>query len=107
MGAIQPWHLILLLIVVLIVFGPGKLPDIGKALGQSMREFREATKGMTDAISSEQTTPPPPAPQTRQAPPPAAPTMQAAPPPAAPQTMQAPLPQQPAEGQPPAGGSAA
>ncbi len=30
MGAIQPWHLVLLLIVVLIVLGPGKLPEVGK-----------------------------------------------------------------------------
>ncbi len=87
MGAIQPWHLILLLVVVLIVFGPGKLPDIGKALGQSMREFRDATKGMTDAISGEQS-----------------------PPPATPQTMQPPVqapPQRPADQQPPAGGGSA
>lgn len=44
MGAIQPWHVILLLIIVLVVFGPGKLPDVGKAVGQTIREFRDATK---------------------------------------------------------------
>ncbi len=44
MGAIQPWHLGILLIVVLLIFGPGKLPDIGKAMGQTIREFRDATK---------------------------------------------------------------
>ncbi len=72
MGAIQPWHLVLVLIVVLIVFGPGKLPDIGKALGQSMREFRDATKGMGDLVTpSDQPAPPPPP-----AAPPAAPTAQ-------------------------------
>ena len=43
MGAIQPWHLVLLLIVVLIVLGPGKLPEVGKGIGEAMREFRRAT----------------------------------------------------------------
>jgi len=43
MGAVSPYHLVLLLIVVLIIFGPGKLPDVGKALGQGIREFRKAT----------------------------------------------------------------
>lgn len=38
----QPTHLILILIVVLIIFGPGKLPDVGKALGKTVREFRQA-----------------------------------------------------------------
>lgn len=44
-GFLQPTHLLLILIVVLIVFGPGKLPDVGKALGKSIREFKSATSG--------------------------------------------------------------
>ncbi len=43
-GLLQPSHLILILIVVLIIFGPGKLPDVGNALGKSIREFKSATK---------------------------------------------------------------
>lgn len=35
-------ELLLILVIGLIVFGPGKLPDIGKALGKSMHEFKEA-----------------------------------------------------------------
>lgn len=42
-GIFQPTHLVLILIVVLIVFGPGKLPDVGKALGRTVQEFRRAT----------------------------------------------------------------
>ncbi|MBU6255872.1 MAG: twin-arginine translocase TatA/TatE family subunit [bacterium] len=38
-------ELILILAVVLLVFGPGKLPEIGKAVGNSFREFKEATSG--------------------------------------------------------------
>lgn len=49
-GAMQPLHLVLILIVVLIIFGPGKLPDAGKALGKTIREFRKATNSIEDEI---------------------------------------------------------
>jgi len=42
-GALQPAHLILVLALVLIVFGPGKLPQLGKSLGDGIREFRRGT----------------------------------------------------------------
>lgn len=42
MNALSPWHLILILLIALIVFGPGKLPDLGKSLGEAMRSFHEA-----------------------------------------------------------------
>lgn len=38
--------LILILVVALLIFGPSKLPEIGKAAGNSLREFKNATKGM-------------------------------------------------------------
>lgn len=38
--------LILILIVALLVFGPSKLPEIGKAAGSSLKEFKNATKGI-------------------------------------------------------------
>lgn len=38
------WEWAILLVIVLIVFGVGKLPQIGGAIGQSIREFREASK---------------------------------------------------------------
>jgi sec-independent protein translocase protein TatA len=40
---IGPGELILILAVILVVFGPGKLPEIGAAVGRSFREFRKAT----------------------------------------------------------------
>ena len=43
MGPIGWPELIILLVVVLIVFGPGKLPDIGNAIGRGVREFRKAS----------------------------------------------------------------
>lgn len=44
MGALQPGHLIVILIVVLIIFGPGKMAGIGSQLGRGIREFRESTE---------------------------------------------------------------
>ncbi|HTE84148.1 MAG TPA: twin-arginine translocase TatA/TatE family subunit [Dehalococcoidia bacterium] len=38
----NPVHLVLLLVVILIVFGAGKLPGVGSALGQSIKEFKKA-----------------------------------------------------------------
>ncbi len=39
-GALQPMHLLLILAIVLVVFGAGKLSQVGGALGQSVREFK-------------------------------------------------------------------
>ncbi len=41
-GLLQPMHLIVILVIVLVVFGPGKLPQIGAGLGKSIREFKKA-----------------------------------------------------------------
>lgn len=40
-------ELILILVIALVVFGPGKLPDVGRALGRGIQEFRSATSGET------------------------------------------------------------
>lgn len=41
-------EIIILLIIVLLVFGPGKLPEIGSAVGRGIREFKDATTGRGD-----------------------------------------------------------
>ena len=43
-------ELIIILVIALIVVGPGKLPDVGAALGKSIREFRKASTDIQDAI---------------------------------------------------------
>ena len=43
-----PWEIGLILVIVLIVFGVGKLPQIGSAIGKGMREFRKAQRGEED-----------------------------------------------------------
>lgn len=46
MGAIQPWHIIIVVIVFLILFGSKKLPDAARGLGRSMRIFKSEVKEM-------------------------------------------------------------
>lgn len=45
--------LILILILALIVFGPKKLPEIGRATGQTIREFKKSTKELTSDVIEE------------------------------------------------------
>lgn len=44
-GGLQPWHWIIVLLVVLLIFGAGKLPDVGKAFGKSIKEFKSEVGG--------------------------------------------------------------
>jgi sec-independent protein translocase protein TatA len=47
-GLLQPTHLFFILLIVLIIFGPGKLPDLGRGLGKGIKEFKDAIKGGMD-----------------------------------------------------------
>ena len=46
MAGLTPAHLILILVIALIVIGPGKLPETGAALGKALRSFKDATNGI-------------------------------------------------------------
>jgi sec-independent protein translocase protein TatA len=48
MGVLQPWHLIIILVIVLIVFGAGKLGGLGGAVGKSVKDFKSAVKDDED-----------------------------------------------------------
>ncbi len=76
---LQPWHLIVIAIVALLIFGPARLPEIGRNIGKAITEFRRGAKEMTESIKEEvnrpaensvQSTPPPSSSQA--VPPPAA-----------------------------------
>lgn len=45
--------LILILAITLLIFGPKKLPEIGKATGQTLREFKNSARSLTSDISDE------------------------------------------------------
>ncbi len=66
MGYFQtPWHIILLLVIALLLFGGKRLPEIGRAVGSGMREFKDAITGHTPAESLPELPPAqPPAAQT-------------------------------------------
>ncbi len=52
-GKIGLWEILLILAVALIVFGPAKLPELGRSIGNGLREFRKATSELKDSITLE------------------------------------------------------
>lgn len=54
MPRIGPLEIFLILVVVLIVFGIGKLPQVGKGMGQAIREFRSSVKDGEDKAIAEE-----------------------------------------------------
>jgi sec-independent protein translocase protein TatA len=52
-GLFQPMHLLLILGIALLFFGPSRLPELGKGLGSSIRGFREAINGKDDKTPSQ------------------------------------------------------
>jgi TatA/E family protein of Tat protein translocase len=61
-----PVELIIILVIALLILGPGKLPDVGSALGKSIREFRKASSDISDSVKVDTSPLPanPPAPIT-------------------------------------------
>jgi len=47
---IGPLQIVLILVIVLIIFGPGKLPQVGKAIGKTIRDFRGSVKEVEDTV---------------------------------------------------------
>ncbi|XOQ25843.1 MAG: Sec-independent protein translocase protein TatA [Mitsuokella multacida] len=93
-------ELVLILIIGLIVFGPGKLPEMGRTLGKGIREFRKASNALSQAINAPENQPQQPAapaPQPQQS---AAPAPQPQQPAAAPQESAAPAAKPAAEAKP-------
>ncbi len=76
MGLDNPLHIAFLVVILLLVFGAKRLPEIGKSLGSGMREFKDSVSGESKQPSITQTSQAPPPPQ---APPVAAPAQAPAP----------------------------
>ena len=73
MPNIGPGELILILIIAIVFIGPGRLPDVGAALGKSIREFRKASTDLTEATRVDTSPLPPSAAPQSETPPSAAP----------------------------------
>jgi sec-independent protein translocase protein TatA len=56
-GLFQPMHLLVILAVALFVFGPKKLPELGKGLGDGIRNFRDSMKQASEAANKPPETP--------------------------------------------------
>jgi sec-independent protein translocase protein TatA len=50
----QPTHLLVILFIALLVFGPKKLPDLGKGLGEGIRSFRESMNAKPESVKPEE-----------------------------------------------------
>ncbi len=48
---IGPFELLLVLVLVLLIIGPGKLPEVGSAIGKTIREFRKASTDVQESLS--------------------------------------------------------
>jgi sec-independent protein translocase protein TatA len=55
MPNLGPFELIIILLIIIIIFGVGKLPQIGGALGKGIKEFRSATQGEEEEPKLEET----------------------------------------------------
>jgi sec-independent protein translocase protein TatA len=48
MGALKPWHIIIFVVVLVLLFGAKRLPDAARSLGRSLRIIKAETKGLID-----------------------------------------------------------
>lgn len=58
-GMLGGWEIVLILAVVLLLFGSKKLPELAKGLGSGIKEFKKATREVTDEIHNAAEEPPP------------------------------------------------
>jgi sec-independent protein translocase protein TatA len=58
MPTLGPWELIIVLVIVVVIFGAGRLSDVGGAVGKSIREFRKATTEEVPPTSAPPVAPP-------------------------------------------------
>jgi sec-independent protein translocase protein TatA len=65
-GWIGPWELAILLVIVLLVFGPKRLPEMGRSLGKGMREFKNSITGKDEDVGPAELPPAAPEPETKE-----------------------------------------
>jgi sec-independent protein translocase protein TatA len=56
-GLFQPWHLVILFVIAVLLFGPKKLPELGKGLGEGIRALKEGMKDNPPASTEQSKNP--------------------------------------------------
>jgi sec-independent protein translocase protein TatA len=67
-GPLSIWEILIILVVLLLLFGAKRVPEMGRSLGRGMREFKDAVTGKEDERESAELNPPPassPSPSTK------------------------------------------
>ena len=54
-GLLQPMHLLIILLIALIIFGPGKLPELGSSLGKAIRGFKKSMQDTEKELTVDET----------------------------------------------------
>ena len=54
MGAIKPWHIAVVVVVLILLFGAKKLPDAARGLGRSLRILKAETKNLRDEANADE-----------------------------------------------------
>lgn len=52
-GPLGIWEILIILVIILLIFGPRRLPEMAKGIGQSVREFRKGIRDMKDDIAKD------------------------------------------------------
>jgi sec-independent protein translocase protein TatA len=82
-GGLGTQEIILIFLIILLLFGAKRIPEIGRALGKGIREFKNASREITSAADEESAKPATPPPPGEGETPPAPPPSERTPPPAA------------------------
>ena len=53
MLGIQPIHIVIIVVVALLIFGPKRLPEMGRSIGRAINEFRNGTQDVTDSLRAD------------------------------------------------------
>lgn len=64
MANVGPWEILVIAVVALLVFGPNRLPELGRSLGRVLREFRRASQELKDEVKRAIEEEPPPGPDS-------------------------------------------
>jgi len=59
MGLLEPWHIIIIVFALLLMFGGKKIPELMKGLGRGMKEFKDAQNGESSSAPTNTNTNPP------------------------------------------------